>query len=238
VLSSPLVRRLARIAAVLLALAIAGPLVFIEGVYRYGLTHVGELPTPPAVREPLPAERVLWIAEHGPSTPKRERAIYPWTVIRWFYDLKGSARENRLASSAARMWLRRGEPPSLKHWHLKNFALIVWLSRHFTNDELLLFESDHLYFGRGAVGLDAASQAYFAKPARALAPEEMALLAGLPRSPHRLNPSCRPEAALKRRRYVLEQMVQAGELRELGSLAESPMAVVLRPCPPPKPEPD
>src|SRR5215203_4992969 len=62
--------------------------------------------------------------------------------------------------------------------------------------------------GQTAVGAEAASQTYFAKPAKDLSLTEAALLAGLPQAPSEYNPFLDPKAALKRRNEVLGTMVE------------------------------
>jgi penicillin-binding protein 1A len=64
--------------------------------------------------------------------------------------------------------------------------------------------------GQTAVGVQAAAQTFFAKPAKYLTLEESALLAGLPQSPSRLNPFQNPRDALERRNEVLKKMAELG----------------------------
>jgi penicillin-binding protein 1A len=64
--------------------------------------------------------------------------------------------------------------------------------------------------GQTAVGVQAAAQTFFAKPAKNLTLEESALLAGLPQSPSRLNPFQNPRDALERRSKVLRKMAELG----------------------------
>jgi len=64
--------------------------------------------------------------------------------------------------------------------------------------------------GQTAVGVQAAAQTFFAKPAKNLTLEESALLAGLPQAPSELNPFQNPKAALDRRNEVLAKMAKLG----------------------------
>ena len=64
--------------------------------------------------------------------------------------------------------------------------------------------------GQTAVGVQAAAQTFFAKPAKYLTLEESALLAGLPQSPSRLNPFQNQRDALERRNGVLKKMAELG----------------------------
>jgi penicillin-binding protein 1A len=73
--------------------------------------------------------------------------------------------------------------------------------------------------GRTAVGVEAASQTFFNKPAGELKLKEAALLAGLPQAPSQYNPLTDPDAALKRRNNVLSAMAKEGYIS--SSRAES-----------------
>jgi penicillin-binding protein 1A len=64
--------------------------------------------------------------------------------------------------------------------------------------------------GETAVGVEAASQTYFGKPAKDLELTESALIAGLPQAPSEYNPFLDPHAALQRRNAVLDAMHEEG----------------------------
>ncbi|HWA52788.1 MAG TPA: transglycosylase domain-containing protein, partial [Solirubrobacterales bacterium] len=64
--------------------------------------------------------------------------------------------------------------------------------------------------GETAVGVEAAAQTYFGKPAKELELAESALIAGLPQAPSEYNPFLDPHAALKRRNEVLDAMHDQG----------------------------
>jgi penicillin-binding protein 1A len=66
--------------------------------------------------------------------------------------------------------------------------------------------------GRTAVGVEAASQTFFNKPATELKLTESALLAGMPQAPSQYNPFTDPTEALKRRNQVLTAMAKEGYL--------------------------
>ncbi len=73
--------------------------------------------------------------------------------------------------------------------------------------------------GETAVGVEAAAQTYFGKPAKDLELNESALIAGLPQAPSEYNPFLDPHAALKRRNEVLAAMheqdyIDGAEYRE------------------------
>ena len=87
------------------------------------------------------------------------------------------------------------------------------LERELTKDEILARYLNIAYFGAGAYGVAAASRRYFSKPPAKLTLAEAALLAGLVRSPDTDDPINRDaEAALARRGYVLDRLVESGQI--------------------------
>ena len=84
------------------------------------------------------------------------------------------------------------------------------LERKYTKDQILELYLNTIYFGRGAYGVEAASQAYFGKQTYRLTLPESALLAGLIQSPNGYSPYTNPQGALKRRNTVLSLMKAQG----------------------------
>ena len=70
----------------------------------------------------------------------------------------------------------------------KEMVLAVKISQERSKDEILTDYLNAIYFGRGAYGIQSASQAYFGKPVEQLDVAEGALLAGLIQSPSRGTP--------------------------------------------------
>jgi penicillin-binding protein 1A len=81
--------------------------------------------------------------------------------------------------------------------------------------------------GQTAVGVQAAAETFFNKPARSLTLEESALLAGLPQAPSELNPFQNPKGALDRRREVLKKMAKLGYITQAraAQASSSPLHV-------------
>ncbi|WP_300011794.1 transglycosylase domain-containing protein [Pseudonocardia sp.] len=102
----------------------------------------------------------------------------------------------------------------------KEVVLAVKISQERSKDEILGDYLNAIYFGRGAYGIQSASQAYFDKPVQLLDPSEGAVLAGLIQSPSRWDPAVNPERALQRWEFVLDGMVEEGWLgaAERGAL--------------------
>jgi len=89
---------------------------------------------------------------------------------------------------------------------LREAALAIKLERTYSKDEILERYLNTIYFGRGAYGVGAASQAYFGRPVSALGLPEAAYLAGLIRAPVVADYSNAPAAATRRRNLSLQSM--------------------------------
>jgi penicillin-binding protein 1A len=105
------------------------------------------------------------------------------------------------------------------------------IERAFEKDEILELYLNHIYFGNGAYGIEAAAQQYFRKHARELTLSQTALLAALPKAPAHYDPRRRPTRAKQRRDLVLALMEQQGRITEkqAGSARAAPLRVQARP---------
>jgi penicillin-binding protein 1A len=88
------------------------------------------------------------------------------------------------------------------------------IERRYSKDEILELYLNHIYFGGGAYGIEAASRNFFGKSATRLTVGESALLASLPKSPTLYNPRRFAERARGRRNLVLALMAQQGVITE------------------------
>ncbi|EFC78874.1 transglycosylase domain-containing protein [Parafrankia sp. EUN1f] len=108
---------------------------------------------------------------------------------------------------------------------MREIVMAVKISRKYSKDQILEFYLNTIYFGRGAYGIEAASKAYFDKPASQLTAGEGAVIAGLIRSPNYLDPKENPGPAESRWKDVVATMVAEGWAP--ASLAnEKPPAVI------------
>jgi 1A family penicillin-binding protein len=94
------------------------------------------------------------------------------------------------------------------------------LEMTFDKREILEMYLNHIYFGGGAYGIEAAARLYFGRPSSELTLVEAAALAALPRAPSHYDPRRAPEAARTRRDLVLTLM----ERQNLLSFAEAEAA--------------
>ena len=95
---------------------------------------------------------------------------------------------------------------------LKEVVIASKLDRSYSKDQILEFYLNTVYFGRGAYGIETASQTYFGAPAAKLTAAQGAVLAALLKSPSALDPAKNPEAAKARWTYVIDGMKEKGWL--------------------------
>lgn len=102
---------------------------------------------------------------------------------------------------------------------VQEVMLSLWLENKLTKDQILTIYLNRVYFGTGSYGIDAAALRYYGVRARHLSLYQAAVLAGLLKAPTTYNPLAHPEAANKRARIVLANMVKAGDLTARDALA-------------------
>ena len=89
---------------------------------------------------------------------------------------------------------------------IKEAVLAVWLEYKYSKKEILEMYLNQIYFGRGAYGVQVAAQTYFGKDVSELDLNECAMLAGIPKSPNYFSPLNNYQAAMNRKKVVLDQM--------------------------------
>lgn len=101
------------------------------------------------------------------------------------------------------------------------------LEDSYTKEQILLLYLNKIYLGHNSYGVQAAAQNYFRKNVWELSLGEMAMIAGLPQSPSRVNPAVNMTASRKRQREVLDRMVEAGfaTREEADAAATAPLEV-------------
>ncbi|QGG96878.1 transglycosylase domain-containing protein [Actinomarinicola tropica] len=116
---------------------------------------------------------------------------------------------------------------------VREAALAMKLERELGKEEILERYLNTIYFGRGAYGVEAASRAYFGKPAAELQVGEAAFLAGLIRAPESAEPTRYPEEADRRRNNALVRMVADGHITQaqMDEANSVPMVEIVLPRP-------
>ncbi|BCY12804.1 transglycosylase domain-containing protein [Actinoplanes sp. L3-i22] len=94
----------------------------------------------------------------------------------------------------------------------KEAALALKVEHRFTKDEILERYLNTIYFGRGASGIEAASQAFFGTSVDRLTAYQGAVLAAMVKDPTRGDPAVDPRWTLNRWKWILRAMSEAGWL--------------------------
>ncbi len=97
----------------------------------------------------------------------------------------------------------------------RKFSEVIFaakITKQESKDRILEDYLNTIYFGRGAYGIQAASQAYFRKDVQNLTVSDAAVLAAVIRSPSRLDPAKNLTQAQTRWNFVLDGMVEQGWL--------------------------
>lgn len=110
---------------------------------------------------------------------------------------------------------------------LYEILLALKIEDRFSKRRILEFYMNQIYLGRGSYGYAAAARAYYGKELVELNLAEIAVLAGLPQAPSRLNPARNPHLAKERQKHVLRRMRDTGLITQ-----ETFLEVSTAPLPP------
>ena len=91
---------------------------------------------------------------------------------------------------------------------IKEALLATRIEQAFTKQHILELYLNEIYLGNRSYGVAAAALNYFGKSLDELSLEEIAYLAALPKGPNNYNPKTRYEAAVARRNWVIDRMVE------------------------------
>lgn len=90
---------------------------------------------------------------------------------------------------------------------INEILLALKIEKELSKQEILELYLNKIYFGKHAYGIAAAAEVYYGVHVEQLSLAQMAMLAGLPQAPSIINPINSPQAALKRRTLVLDNML-------------------------------
>ncbi len=93
---------------------------------------------------------------------------------------------------------------------IKEAILSFRIEQAYSKDKILELYLNEIYFGLNSYGIAGAALTYFDKSVNELTIAESAYLASLPKGPSNYNPFRRAEAALTRRNWVIDRMVENG----------------------------
>lgn len=97
---------------------------------------------------------------------------------------------------------------------LREALLAMRLEASLSKPEILTIYANQIFLGHKAYGVQAAAEHYFRKNVWELTLAEMATLAGLPQRPSDYSPYTNPNAARRRRAYVLGRMMEDGHITQ------------------------
>ncbi len=155
-------------------------------------------------------EDIRFMRHHGVDYIGIVRAVVANVVGGNLQGQGASTITQQLARNIAYLGLSREK---LLERKVREALLARRIEELFTKDEILELYLNTIYYGNGAYGIEAASQAYFHKSARRLSLSQAAYLVGLPQRPVYF--SRHMEAALRRRDLVLDRMLEANYITRL-----------------------
>ena len=107
--------------------------------------------------------------------------------------------------------------------------LALYLESRYSKDQILTLYLNHIYFGAGVYGIEAAAERFFGKRAENLTLPEAAMLAGSVKAPARYNPLADPDACQTRAQIVLRAMEDSGFINDATRAdAQSTRARIVR----------
>jgi len=129
---------------------------------------------------------------------------------------------------ARNLFLTNEKTPERK---LKELILTVQIEKRYTKREILALYCNHIPWGHGIYGAEAAARFYFGKSAKDVTLEEAALLAGMVQSPARQSPYVSVERATRRRNYALQRMADEGYISaaQAAKAKQAPVVTAGRP---------
>ncbi|MBJ6988941.1 penicillin-binding protein 1A [Devosia sp. MC521] len=93
---------------------------------------------------------------------------------------------------------------------LQEALLAIRIESTFTKDKILELYLNEIFLGLNSYGVAAAALNYFDKALYQLTLPEAAYIAALPKGPNNYHPFRRPQAAIERRNWVIDRMVENG----------------------------
>ena len=115
---------------------------------------------------------------------------------------------------------------------IKEAILTIQIEKRYTKREIFALYCNHIPWGHGTYGAQAAARLYFNKSAKDLTLEEAALLAGIVQAPARQSPYVSVDRAKRRRNYALQRMAEEGFITqtEADKAKQAPIVTAGRPA--------
>lgn len=189
-----------------IALAQTSTVYFSDGTTKMGTFSEIDRTILPSDQIPDTVKNAVVASED--STFYENRGVSPRGIARALWNnLRGGARQG--GSTITQQYVERyytGTDTSYTG-KVKEMIMALKIDQELSKDEILSRYLNTIYFGRGAYGVQAASQAYFGKDAKDLTDGEAALLVAVIPAPSAYDPAVDPKTATQRWNRVLEREV-------------------------------
>ena len=173
------------------------------------ISQFGEKRRIPLTIDEVPQKLIQAFIATEDSRYYQHPGIDPIGIVRaaLVYASTGSAKQgaSTITQQVARNFFLTREKTFIRK--IKEVFIAIRLEQLLTKNEILMLYLNKISLGQRSYGVGAAAQVYFGKKVSELTLPEMALLAGLPKAPSRLNPVHSPENAKNRRNLVLRRML-------------------------------
>jgi hypothetical protein len=133
-----------KIAVVILGGAVFLAAVMPLGLYWLGLSNIEGRPEPPGNIRDVAADRALLQQDLRMHGPIEVQVLDPWRVLVSIFRIDEHARSNRAVGIVATNY----NSDHIKYhgmmwWHLSEMSLMIWLTRHWTADEIITAAAAH-----------------------------------------------------------------------------------------------
>ena len=180
------------------------------------ISQFGEKRRIPLVRKEIPDQLANAFIATEDSRFYQHVGMDPIGIMRAasVYIMSGSAKQgaSTITQQVARNFFLTNEKTILRK--VREIFIAIQIEQILTKDEILMLYLNKIALGHRSFGVGAAAQVYFGKSVSELTLSEMAVLAGLPKAPSRLNPIYSVENATERRNIVLIRMLDEGYITE------------------------
>ena len=180
------------------------------------ISQFGEKRRIPLLRKEIPDQLVNAFIATEDSRFYQHVGMDPIGIMRAasVYIMSGSAKQgaSTITQQVARNFFLSNEKTILRK--VREIFIAIQIEQILTKDEILMLYLNKIALGHRSFGVGAAAQVYFGKNVSDLTLSEMAVLAGLPKAPSRLNPIYSVENATERRNIVLVRMLDEGYISQ------------------------
>jgi len=174
------------------------------------LAEFGERRVVPVTMDEVPDLFVRALVDTEDKRFFSHRGIDYISLVNDSIDLILNPNGDRSGASTLTMQLARNVSFSLEQTFIRKFKemlLALKIEQQLSKREILNLYINIAPFGKRAYGAEAGAQTYYGKKLTELELAQLAMLAGIPKSPSSANPVNGPEQALRRRNLVLSRML-------------------------------